>query len=455
MHLHAFYCSFCIIIVGLVLVYALTLYCTSHLSSCGRFTVVERLHHAPLIWICLGKQKVVLNCSDVFISIWNSRSVVRYVLHEARMGFIHVIGWCYWFVWIVKSRSSGVWPIASKVYCIIQILCVIHTYVVLETLLKTIIHSSNWASSIWKFVSVVFTSPLSFMERISVAISSGLSSSAYCSVISCASWTFILLIYIEAHACHVHHVRIVSSMILSISWIIIHGYVIVIELHWVTSTSSLSLFSNFSLSNCFINIWSINVTILLISHNSRAVLSRIEKLCSHHHLLISIWCFPLILKIKINIRSTWISERSPNSTVISKLTISIRLHDLTHIILLSVITSVILVLTGIASFILTHLVSVDHGGISHLNVLILLRKFTSVAWCIESTDFSLIENIRFSLYVWKHVVNSRIVRRLKHNTIVSSVHFIDAKRTILTVCSATLFSNSVSHKESLICSRPK
>ena len=455
MHLHAFYCSFSIIIVGLILVvYTLTLYRWSHLSTGGRFTVIECFHHATWIWICLRKQKVVLD--DVFaISVWNSGSVVRYVLHETGVSFIHVTWWALCFVWIVESWSCCVRPIASKVYCIIQISIVIYAYIVLETLIKALVlvYSSDWSSSIREFVSVIFT-PLSFVERISMTVSSRLSSSTYRSVVSRSCWTFILLMNIESHSCHIHHVGVVPSMLLSISWII-QGYVVVIKLHWVTGTSSLSLFSKFGLSNCFIYIWSIWISVPLISHNSRAVLSWIEELCCHHHLLVGIWCFPLICKIEINICDTRIGDRSSDSAAVSEfLTISIRLHDLSHIVLLSWV--LLLLLSGIASFHLTHEVSIDLS-ISHVSILIILRKFTSMTWCwIKSSSFSLIESTWFStLYVWKHIVDSRIIRRLQHDTIVSCIHFIDAERTILSICTSTLFSNSVCHKESLICARPK
>ena len=123
MHLHSFNCSFCVIIIGLVLlINALTLY----LSSGRLLAIVESFHHASSrIWTCLWKQKVILNSSIWLFSIWNFWSVVRYILHKTSVSFIHMTWRTYLFIWVIESRSSSVWPIASKIHGVIQLLSLV------------------------------------------------------------------------------------------------------------------------------------------------------------------------------------------------------------------------------------------------------------------------------------------------------------------------------------------
>jgi len=199
-----------------------------------------------------------------------------------------------------------------------------------------------------------------------------------------------------------------------------------IKLHWVTCTSILSLFSKFCLSNGFRNVLTVRVyatsSISLLSHNARAILRRIEKLSRHHHLLISIWRLSLIHEIKINVLAISIRHRCADPATVSKTCISFRLHNLIHIVLLSICIE--LMLSSITSFNLIHEISIVHS-VSHLDVII-LRKFTVITGCSEATHFCLVENsLLFSLNVGKHVMDSGIVCRLKHDTVVSCVHFID------------------------------
>ena len=198
-----------------------------------------------------------------------------------------------------------------------------------------------------------------------------------------------------------------------------------IKLHWVTCTSILSLFSKFCLSDGFWNILAVwirwSTCMFLLRHTSRAILSWIEKLSCHHHLLIGIWSLSLINQIEIYILAISICHRCADPATVSKTLISFWLHNLIHIILLSI--GIELLLSSIASFNLIHEVSIDHC-VSHLD-LIVLRKFAVVAGRCKSSNFCLIENIWFTLYVWKHVVDSWIVCGLKHDAIVRCVHFID------------------------------
>lgn len=196
-----------------------------------------------------------------------------------------------------------------------------------------------------------------------------------------------------------------------------------IKLHWVACTPILSLFPQFSLRNCLRNILSIciNSPIPLLSHNTRAILSWIKELSCHHHLLlVSIWSLPLIHQIKINILSS-ICHRRTDPTTIAKSVSSGIIHDLIHIILLCIW---IKLLSSIATFHLIHKVSVNHC-VSHLDMVV-LRQFAVVSLSVETAYFCLVHRVLFSLNVWKHVVNSGIVCRLKHDTIVSCVHFINA-----------------------------
>lgn len=204
-----------------------------------------------------------------------------------------------------------------------------------------------------------------------------------------------------------------------------------IKLHWVTRSSILSLLSKFCSSDGFWNILCVGIcatcstSISLIGHNTTAILSRIEILSCHHHKLISIWSLSLILKIKIGILTitTICDIGGSDPATVSNTTISLRWHYLMHVILLC--TGIELsMLSSITSFHLVHEISICHS-VSHLN-LVVLRKFASITRSLESTDFSLIENVWFALNCWKHVVDSGIVCGLKHDTIMSCIHFIDA-----------------------------
>ena len=227
-----------------------------------------------------------------------------------------------------------------------------------------------------------------------------------------------------------------------------------IKLHWVTGSSVLSLFSELCLSNGLRNILAVCIWPTYLLHCVGAILCWVEKLCRHHHLLICIWCLSLIYKIKIRILTISISYRRTDPAAITKTIISIRLHNLIDVILLGIGTE--LLLSSIASLHLIHEISVNHC-VSHLN-LIILRKFATISCGLETTNFRLIEHIRFStLNSWKHIVDSWIVGWLKHLTIVRCIHFIDRQRSIIVCTRTTLLSNSISHKESLILliARPK
>lgn len=363
-----------------------------------------------------------MNCSVAFILIWDFWSVVRYVLHKSRLSFIHMIWRNHLFIRVVKSRSSSVRPITSKINSVVQVLSLVQTYVILEILLKTIVHSTNWTSTIGKFISVVFT--LRLIKWIGMTISCWLSSSADCCMISWSLRAFMM--HIEAHACHVHHIWIMSSVLKSIFRIIYRH--IVIKLHGVTRTSVLSLFSKFRLGDCFWYVLTVSIdvrwsSVSLLSHNAWTILSWVELLSGHHHLLISIRRLSLIDKIKIDILAISIGYRSSNPTTISKtVSISIWLHNLIYIILLSI--GIKLVMPCITSFHMIHEIPICHC-VSHLN-LIILRKLTTIACCLKTSHFSLIKCRLFTLNIRKHVMNSRIVSRLKHNSVMSCVHFIDA-----------------------------
>ena len=244
-------------------------------------------------------------------------------------------------------------------------------------------------------------------------------------MISCCSWTISLVMNIKSHSCHVHHVWIVSSMLIGI-FSTIQWDIIVIKLHWVACTPILSLFPKLSLSNCLRNVLSISIYIIysisLLRHDTWAILRWIEELSRHHHLLlICIGSLPLIHQIEINTLSISIRHRCTDPTAIPKSISSTIIHYLIHIILLGI---GIELLPCIATFHLIHEVSINHG-ISHLDMVV-LWKLTVVSLGVEASDFCLVHWVLFSLNVWKHVVDSGIVSRLKHDSIVSCVHFINA-----------------------------
>ena len=159
--------------------------------------------------------------------------------------------WWSHFVRIIESRSCCVW-----VSWIIQVISLVQTYIVLEILIKASIHSTNWPTSIWKFISIVFT--LSFIKRISITICSRLSTTTNCSMIAGGRRTFIVLVHIKTHSSHVHHhVAVVS--IVCIIFLVVQWNVVVIKLHRITCTSVCSLLPQLSLSNCFVDVLSIVV----------------------------------------------------------------------------------------------------------------------------------------------------------------------------------------------------
>ena len=96
-----------------------------------------------MIWRCFGQQEVVLEYSSVStedaavaVSFGMAAclgSCVLDVLHEAALCFIHcvVLGRVL-FIWVVESRSCGVWA-GAEVACV-YVLSLLHQYyaVVLE-----------------------------------------------------------------------------------------------------------------------------------------------------------------------------------------------------------------------------------------------------------------------------------------------------------------------------------
>lgn len=154
-----------------------------------------------------------MNSSIAFVWVWNFRPIIRNILHESGMGFIHMIRWSYLLIGVVESRGSCVGPIATEINSVIQVLSLKTTYVILKVLLKTLIliHSTYRSSSVREFVPVILS--LLLVEWIRMTVSSWFSSSANSCVMSSGLRAVILLLDIETHSGHIHHIWVVSIVL--------------------------------------------------------------------------------------------------------------------------------------------------------------------------------------------------------------------------------------------------
>lgn len=219
MHLHSFDCSFCaVVLIGIVLAVALSRY-GSHVACNRLFTIIEGFHHASLIWRCLWQQEVVLE--DAAISAKRSLSAAAvslrmtsctdlwsralHVLHEPTLSFAHVL-WRSAFVWVVESRGCGVRARAEVTGVKILVLLHQNNAIVLETLIKARLVTSNRATAAGEFTSVAYFA-MGLVKWICCAICCWLSASTHGGVVASHLWTFTA-VGGETHARHIHHVRV-------------------------------------------------------------------------------------------------------------------------------------------------------------------------------------------------------------------------------------------------------
>lgn len=379
------------------------------------------------------------------------------------------------------------------------------------TSIKTAINSTcNRASTIWEFSSCLLGR---FVESVGSAISCWFSTSTYSRMISTCWVTFTSMLPITCECpnihCRIHSVYISkiarSSLNRSFSIMInidsgIHILIISISINRhtifmllmqrIASTPISSLFSKLCLGNCLrdlIIIPSSTTTTIRLSWRIHAgnqisvILSLIEELLScHHHLLLliltAIRSFPLIYQIeKVGLVVLRYAIGSPN-TVISntawvntKWTCAISITCISNALMVDVLKVLRMVLLSveivhcllacIALPNVFHEISIIHG-VSHLSVVV-VGTFVGRLWTSKTSNSCLIEHlflVHLAIYMREHFMNSRIIGWLKHYTMMSSIHFIDAQWSITSSVASSLFPHPVCHEESLVwflCSQPK
>lgn len=99
----------------------------------------------------------------------------------------------------------------------------------------------------------------------------------------------------------------------------------------------------------------------------------------------------------------------------------------------------------------SHKITIEHG-LPHLCLLLGLSKFLALVDS-KAANSGLIKHL-FLVHlidIRKHFMDSWIICGLEHYTGVSSIHFVNAKRSIaLSITASTLFPHSISHEECLI-----
>ena len=231
-------------------------------------------------------------------------------------------------VWVVESWCSSVWSSAETT--LIHLILFVHEYYTVILLMAissfkaAIDGTSNWPSSVWELTSCLF---VWLVQCICSTISCRLTSTTYGSVVStsCITVTISLSESTNIHSCiHCIHISKVTWTTLDRSLPVvinidsgIHVLVVTITLYrhgvfmlllnWVTSTTVLSLLSELSLSNCFVDLLVTLIRILAwwvhAWEHLIIVLSGVEELLGcHHHLLVvilaSVWSFPLVDQIE-------------------------------------------------------------------------------------------------------------------------------------------------------------
>ena len=432
-------------------------------------------------------------------------------MHEPCLSIIHNILW--WLllllIWIVKSWCSCVR--SSAEITLIHLILFVHQYytvILLVTIacFETSINSSyDRTSTVWELTSCLF---IRLIEGVSSAIRCWFSSTTYCCVVSTGSiavntlskianihssihcilvleisWTTLdrsLSVVINVYS-SIHVLIVTITIPLSIYW----HTVFMLLLNWVAGTTVCSLFSELGLSNGFRDLGVVVAVASLIRvltwwvharHHLLIVLSRIEELLgSHHHLLVvvlaSIRSFTLVYQIKkmslvticcnsirssnsVAAYSTWIDPKGAGTISITCLSnLVIHLFEWLALMLLSV-EIVHILLPSIALSDVFHEVSVVHC-ISHLClILVLISSFLRSLRIAKSSNSGLVEHLLFlihlTIYVGEHLMNPWIISWLKQNTIMSCVHFINAKRSVASGIASSLLSHSVSHEKCLI-----
>ena len=249
MHLHSFYCSFCV--GGTILAVPLSWYCR-HVGCNWLFTIIEGLHHTSLIWWCLWQQEIVLEysiscggtCPTAAVSLCMTGSCfgscTLHILHKAALSFAHLIlGWGL-FVWIVESGSCRIGASAKVTGMHILVLLHQNNAIILETLIKAGFMTSNRSTTAWEFSSIAYFS-VSLVKWICSTICRWLSTTTHGSMVTshvllliCSGWTFTA-VGSEARTCHIHRLLSCVSTIVQIVW------VIMIILSRITNTTTGSL----------------------------------------------------------------------------------------------------------------------------------------------------------------------------------------------------------------------
>lgn len=251
---------------------------------------------------------------------------------------------------------------------------------------------------------------------------------------------------------------------------------------WIARSSWGSLLSELSFCNCL----GYRIIIVVTStvtcsweHNIVSLCSSlgVEELCSHHHLLllrgVCIWSLSLVYQVEqvslisrsilmanTTCRSNSVMTNAWCSSAKCRRTssISLMLCHHGHIILVSLGRPEILhglAVTSITLSELGHEVSIEHG-LSHLYLLILVTHLIwSIAAWAKTANSCLVEHlilIGLSVHVGQHVVDSRVIGWLQHDSSLSSVHLVYWEWSITTndIATSSLLPHTVSHEESLV-----
>lgn len=395
---------------------------------------VEGLSHSTSLASCLvGQQEVVLEyVSSVIqsthlgrLAICDFCSVLVHVLNKTRVCLCKTVRWL--FSRVVKPWSRCVWPgteVATWfVFYAIAIL-------IMEANLR--ISFIDWTVVARKLWSVISLS-IGLVQSVSSTVSSRLA------LTTCHPVHTLLLLGKCTHvyrprSCSLERLIPVIHMSTLVEDTVVLTVQVVLVVHRIASSSVYSLLFYFSLSH---SLWYASVTPhQVVNCSSTWTWTLVEVLACHHH-VISVGWFPWIIDHTENWVGVGVSCPSSWYMTLSVWSVRVVLVECVEF-------------TSLMDLVCSWFgdkVSVEHR-LSHL------LWVTLLASCLipESTHTSLVEYLLLLLlrHIWEHFMDSRVVGWLKHYPILSGIHFIYAKRSVLAWRDFFLLPHSVCHEESLV-----
>ena len=425
--------------------------------------IIERLDHAACVGTCLGQQEVVLEYTVVIVvlttadaSIQHLWSVILQILHESRLSVIHQIV----LVWrsssilrIVESGGRCIWIRAKIVY--VEVLVDAHeTAVPVAGVVKWSVGvTANGATAIRELASRIWFVRL--VQRVSVVISCLLPSTTDCCVVAAVIMDYVAatgtdgskVTNIEWSAVMLHvgsaaHVtvdwllaRVVSTSMMEPSLVELVGsnltkgilvfsrtgaeVATVALVDRVACSTRSPLLSQLGFGNrLWYRIVSLVSSTVSCTREHNIIATGIEKLRSHHHLLllasVRIRGLPLVHQVEevsliggsiLVTNSTGRSNsvmthaRCGCSKGAGPTRISVVLGHHGHVVLVCLRRSKVIDRSSVASVALSqlsHEVTVEHG-LPHLNLLIArhLVRSTMITARTESTNSRLVKYLIF------------------------------------------------------------